>query len=172
MAMDKLIATLTPVQIGKLPEFAHRTVSDQSPHSPYRALGILELPEPPEDKEWIAAFRSNSFIRQMFAEAKAARAKVEAIPGLDTAAVRLNLFVPGGGNKADRLWNFAREYAQSGNVVKAIQRARVQNPMYQMAVWGDRLLCDPAVQQLFAIAEASAPKMQDIVDRMRQAVGK
>ncbi|MCM0032767.1 hypothetical protein [Sandarakinorhabdus limnophila] len=167
--MDKLIAALTPVQIGKLPEFAHRTVSDQSPHSPYRALAILELPEPPEDKEWIAAFRANSFIRQMFAEAKAARAKVEAIPGLDNAAVRLDPFAPKGGHKAERLWNFAREYVQSGNVVKAIQRARIQNPMYRTAVWADKLLADPAVQELVAIAEASAAIMQDIVDHMRKA---
>lgn len=53
-----------------------------------------------------------------------------------------------------RLPDFAREYVRCGNVVTAIQRARVQNSMYRIAVWGDRLLADPGVRAMIADAQA------------------
>ena len=69
-----------------------------------------------------------------------------------------NLLAPGLGLMSDgareRLPDFAREYVRCGNVITAIQRARVQNSMYRIAVWGEKLLADPDVQAMVAEAQA------------------
>lgn len=78
-----------------------------------------------------------------------------------------SLVAPGLGLMSDgareRLPDFAREYVRCGNPVTAIQRARVQNTMYRMAVWADKLLADPDVRAMIEDAQAeldAEPKRQ------------
>lgn len=61
----------------------------------------------------------------------------------------------------DRFPDFAREFVRTGNAASAIQRARIQNPMYSMSVWAQKLLADEQIQALIEAArveEETQPK--------------
>jgi hypothetical protein len=164
-----LHVTLSPAQIGKLPEFAHNTLSDGNP---YMAIKKLGLHRQTEIKDWLQALREDFFVREIFDEAKTARTRVEAIWLLDGTLALEQLGIRHMHAPMERLWYYAREYHKSGDPIEALQLAALNYHIdIDIRVSVERLLKNSLVNKLVNIAEDCALSIQDILDRMCQGTG-